>query len=40
MYCMKRNHRKDIKGLLLLAGEYMYRISCEEGALRGCILAG
>jgi len=33
MYCLKRNHLRDIKGLHL-AGEYMYLISCVEGALR------
>jgi len=33
MYCLKRNHLRDVKGLHL-AGEYMYLISCVEGALR------
>lgn len=33
MYCLKRNHLRDVKGLYL-AGEYMYLVSCVEGALR------
>ncbi|MBN2168349.1 MAG: FAD-dependent oxidoreductase [Actinobacteria bacterium] len=32
MYCMKKNHLHDVKGLHL-AGEYMYLVSCVEGAL-------
>ncbi|MEN6473565.1 MAG: NAD(P)/FAD-dependent oxidoreductase [Syntrophaceae bacterium] len=45
MYCLKRNHLHDVKGLHL-AGEYMYLVSCVEGALRSgedaaaAILAG
>lgn len=33
MYCMKRNAKGDVKGLHL-AGEYMYVVSCVEGAMR------
>ena len=33
MYCLKRNHLRDVKGLHL-AGSYMYLVSCVEGALR------
>jgi protoporphyrinogen oxidase len=33
MYCLKRNNIRDVKGLHL-AGEYMYLVSCVEGALR------
>jgi protoporphyrinogen/coproporphyrinogen III oxidase len=33
MYCLKRYHQGDVKGLHL-AGEYMYLISSVEGALR------
>ncbi|MBN1288035.1 MAG: FAD-dependent oxidoreductase [Actinobacteria bacterium] len=32
MYCLKKNHLHDVKGLHL-AGEYMYLVSCVEGAL-------
>jgi protoporphyrinogen oxidase len=33
MYCLKRNNIRDVRGLHL-AGEYMYLVSCVEGALR------
>lgn len=33
MYCLKRNHIRDVKGLHL-AGSYMYLVSRVEGALR------
>lgn len=33
MYCLKRNSIRDVEGLHL-AGEYMYLVSCVEGALR------
>lgn len=33
IYCMKKNHMNDIQGLHL-AGEYMYLISCMEGAMK------
>ncbi len=33
MYCLKRNNIRDVAGLHL-AGEYMYLVSCVEGALR------
>lgn len=33
MYCLKRNHLRDVRGLHL-AGSYMYLVSCVEGALR------
>ena len=33
IYCLKRNHMNDVKGLHL-AGEYLYLISSVEGALR------
>jgi protoporphyrinogen/coproporphyrinogen III oxidase len=33
MYCLKRNNIRDVRGLHL-AGEFMYLVSCVEGALR------
>jgi len=33
MYCLEHNHLRDVKGLHP-AGEYMYLVSCVEGALR------
>ena len=35
---MSRNNYRDVKGLFL-AGEYMYLISCVEGALRSGVRA-